>query len=443
MNIFKNKLFLNLTFFLSIFFLSEHLSAGWIDRQPSPINLTANPGEVNPHYNSGGRRMIRINNITIALAPETSGEKTYRSTDNGISWNLIDSNPAFSSCLITGANEYVYHFYQSGDNIYMVKFKYNQNPPSPVVIYSDPAISETGTGAYRAVNAIVDSAGTLFVAAHWGSSDQLYLLRSSDEGTTWDGPFQISTGTGPWYYPHLEVNSQNILMCVYDNYTSTQLTFAKSFNQGETWTRNLLTNQNPTSNPSILTIGPDDIYVFAQSQVSGRVGLNYNHSVNQGNTWGGWTVIDPNCGYADPSPALGDDGTIYVAYRSSNGTGVTTGTCGDQCRSRMAMSQDAGNTWTFPDNHYDAERVGTRSQARYQTWFNYGGPLEWIWMQYVNSGSQHPIYYDINVDVRILNLSESKSVLRTEVERKIKTYKSDPDQQNKDSVLQAIDNYLK
>ncbi|MEJ2051021.1 MAG: sialidase family protein, partial [Calditrichota bacterium] len=368
--------------------------AGWSDRQPSPINLTANPGAVNPHCNSGGRRIIRINNTTIALAPQTSGEKTYRSMDNGISWNLIDSNPTFSSCLITGANEYVYHFYRSDDNIYMVRFKYDLDPPSPVVIYSDPSISETGTGAYRAVNAIVDSAGILFVAAHWGSSDQLYLLRSLDEGTTWDGPFQISTGTGPWYYPHLEVNSQNILMCVYDNYTSTQLTFAKSFNQGETWTRTLLTDQKPTSNPSILTIGPDDIFVFAQSGVLGRVGLVYNHSGNQGNNWDGWTLIDSTCGYADPSPALGNDGNIYVAYRSSNGTGVTTGTCGDQCRSRMAMSRDKGNNWTFPDNYYNAERTGAPSQIRYQTWFNYGGPLEWIWMQYENDGTQHPIYYD-------------------------------------------------
>jgi len=422
---------------------SELSFAGWNDHIPSPINSSANPGGVNPHYNSGGRRIVRINNVTIALAPEWNGEKTYRSSDNGINWNLIDSSPTFSSCLITGANEYVYHFYQSGENIYMVKFRYNENPPNPIVIYSDPAVSQSASGSYRAVNAIVDSNSTLFVAAHWGATDQLYLLRSSDEGVSWDGPFLINAGGGPWYYPHLEVNSENVLFCTYDNVLSTHMMFAKSFDQGETWTRVLLSDQNPTSNPAILTIGANEIFVFAQSQVSGRVGLIYNHSVNQGNTWGGWTVIDPNCGYADPSPALGDDGTIYVAFRSSNGTGVTTGSCGDQSRSRLGMSVDNGNTWTFPDNYYNAERTGTRNQIHYQTWFNYGGPLEWIWMQYESGGTEHPIYYDINVDVHIFNLSQSKKTLRTNVERKIETYKSNPTQQNKDSVLQAIDNYLK
>jgi len=107
------------------------------------------------------------------------------------------------------------------------------------------------------------------------------------------------------------------------------------------------------------------------------------------------------------------------------------------------MSTDFGNSWTFPDDYYEAsERVGTRSQIRYQTWYNYGGPLEWIWMQYVNSGTQHPIYYDINTNVQIFNLSKSVKALRTNIERKIEVYKINPSPQNKDSILQAIDKYL-
>ena len=57
--------------------------AGWSDHAPVPINSVANPGAVNPHANSGGRRIVRISGTTISIAPHGSGERTYRSTDNG------------------------------------------------------------------------------------------------------------------------------------------------------------------------------------------------------------------------------------------------------------------------------------------------------------------------------------------------------------------------
>jgi hypothetical protein len=71
------------------------------------------------------------------------------------------------------------------------------------------------------------------------------------------------------------------------------------------------------------------------------------------------------------------------------------------------MSPDLGETWEFVDNHYNAERTGTRSQIRYQTWWNYGGPLEWIWMQNEDSGINRPIYYDSNTDVQIYDAQSS------------------------------------
>ena len=81
----------------------------------------------------------------------------------------------------------------------MVRFKYNETPPTPVSIYTHPDLSETDTGVYQAVNAIVDSEGNLFVAVHWGNPDKLYLIRSFDGGSTWAGPYEISSGSDPWY----------------------------------------------------------------------------------------------------------------------------------------------------------------------------------------------------------------------------------------------------
>ena len=236
------------------------------------------------------------------------------------------------------------------------------------------------------------------------------LIRSFNGGDTWDGPFEISSGNGPWYYPHLEVSSDHLLVCVYSAFggSDSQIWFAKSDNYGTSWER-VLISEEATRNPSLLTIDGSKFFVFAQSGESAYRGLVYNYTVNQGATWNGWTLIDPTCGYADPSPGLGNDGqTIYVAYReavmeqvSRQVHVVIKAVPGWYCPS------DLGQTWDFVDNYYEGERVGTRSQIRYQTWWNYGGPLEWIWMQYEDGGANRPIYYDINVDESIKNIQNN------------------------------------
>lgn len=391
--------------------------AGWADRVPTPINLKHSPGAANDHYNSGGRRIVRISNTIIAITPTASGgEHTYRSTNDGASWARIDTDGVYSGCLISGPNNTVYHFYVSGDNIYMVKFVYNQTPPAPVIIYSDPNISERGAGAYNMLNATVDRSGILYVSTHWphvaGEKDSLHVIRSEDAGATWTPPghahiLKRGDANYLWTYVHLDFTTDNVLVATYHAaFSPTQpLEFARSTDKGRTWTRKRV-SPNSIFNPAILAVNAQTIYVFAQS--TSQKGLVFKKSSDLGQTWSGWRVIDGNSlsGYADPSPGLGSDGTIYVAYRSGARPDLAGLYGGDALRERLVRSRDGGAHWQFVDNYfYDAgnptERTGCRSQIRYQTWWNYGGPLEWIWMQYVNSGSQHPIYYDVNKDVRI------------------------------------------
>jgi hypothetical protein len=399
---------LALIFFLSIS-STELLYSGWIDHDPIPINSLDNPGDVEYHANSGGRRLVRIDDTIIAICPHGEGEYTYRSNKNDASWTRIDTDGAPSGCLITGPDNIIYHFYRLGDQIFMVKFRYDEIPPDPVPIHSNEMISETITGVYKAINATAGPDGTLYVACHWGQPDRLYLLTSSDQGASWNGPYEISQGASGWYFPHIEVNRNNLLVCTYDKFQHDEheIMFAKSSNGGLTWDRKSISREI-TFNPSILTVGERSIFIFAQSIESDHKGLVFVKSDDTGETWTDWKLIDPTCGYADPSPGLGLDGnTIFLAYRSSNGTGVTSGSCGNQSRSRLAMSPDLGETWEFVDNHYNAERTGTRSQIRYQTWWNYGGPLEWIWMQNEDGGFNRPIYYDINTDVQIYDAQSS------------------------------------
>ncbi len=385
--------------------LAAALLADFPNRPPSDINAASNP-IADFHDNSGGRRIVRIDGTSIALAPRGSGERTYRSTNDGASWTEIDTDGTASGTLVSGPGEMVYHFYidAPNDRIQMVRFRYQATPQPPETIFTHSNISLSNTGVYRAVNATIDANGVLFVATHWGTPDRLYLLRSSDSGNTWAGPWEISAGlnaTEDFFYPHLEVDANNELIATFHEFGSLTpglgIIFGRSLDQGANWT---LTSLGLTAhNPTLLPVGSSTILIFAQNGDSAP-GLHFNRSTNKGASWAGWARVEETCGYADPSAGLGSDGAIYVAFRSNLETGLSGG-CGDTSRERLVRSRDLGDSWTAVDSHYQAERTGTRSQIRYQTWWNYGGPLEWIWMQCINNCAYQPIFYDINVDVDV------------------------------------------
>ena len=56
-------------FIAFIFLFPVHLFGGWLDHTLSAINSSNNPGKVDAHANSGGRRIVRINDTIIVICP--------------------------------------------------------------------------------------------------------------------------------------------------------------------------------------------------------------------------------------------------------------------------------------------------------------------------------------------------------------------------------------
>lgn len=401
---------------ITILLLTAAVNAGWLDHDPAMINDDA--GSPNAHYNSGHKRIARINGSTFALTPYgNNGESVWRSDDDGANWYRLGTPTivGFSGSLISGPNNTLYHFVRVGDDIYMVRFNYSTTSlPPRELIYTSPASG--GHGAYNMLTAAIDGNGYLYVVTHWESGnggDSVYILRSIDKGDSWQGPYLIMEGAADATYGDIsaEVDTENEVLVSFPDRDSTNgrsIVFANSSDFGETWETQIISDSDSglVHNPHVLPVGTDDVFVFAQSGITDMEGLVFLHSADGGESWDALQRIDETCGYADPGAALGSDSqTIYVAYRSSNGTGVTSGTCGDQSRSRFVVSEDFGESWSFVDDHYEGDRTGTRNNVRYQTWWNYGGPVEWTWMQYINDeqpDEYHPIFYDINTDARIL-----------------------------------------
>ncbi|MEZ4600301.1 MAG: sialidase family protein [Syntrophotaleaceae bacterium] len=379
------------------------ISSDW-EHEPTYIETAMDAG--NTHYNSGGRRLVRIDNTTLALVVDGANDHLYRTQDNGASWTEIDSEAGFSGCLLTGPGSYVYHFSRFGTSVRMVKFIYNATTiPAPINIFTNMGLSNHG--AYTMLNGTVDADGNLYVFIHFDTGtggDTIFLLKSEDHGSTWNPPVTVRTGNGnhSYGYMHSDVTPEGDIVLAYSEWGSLSSQFAISSDGGDTWSHTEIASGS-IYNPCILPVGNNEIYVFAQSDPNN--GLVFKKSSDSGATWPAtWTSIQSNHtgGYADPSAALGSDGTIYVAFRGAE----TLTALSDDLREFMARSVDGGASWDFPDKHLAGGRVGTRSNLRYQTWYNYGGPLEWTWLEENGLNTNiYPTMYDINSGVNIFDIT--------------------------------------
>ncbi len=374
----------------------------WDEIPPEgPIAINPTVSTVDPHYNSSGKRSVRIGNTRLALAhTSTSNEAIYRSTD-GVNWSMLRSfTIVHSGSLITGPDNYVYYFYYNSDNIYMSKFLYDGSPPAGTSIASDPGLSnaydDQGNGTYYSVNATVDEDGHLYVA--YPGDNALFVSHSDDGGSSWDAKVNVASGlaTRIWYYPWMVVTWNNSLVIVFNEFgvgsAPNYKYSAYSTDRGQNWTRNQIGGTEFVQNICLLATGDNEVYLMGQSIGGPGTGLVWNHTDNRGASWDGWSLVDGTCGYADPGAALAANGDIWVAYRDKD---VDGGTCGNQSREKVIIYD--GASWSTHDFYTDAlgyERTGTRSAMRYQTFHSYGGDMEWVWMQYINSGSNRPIYYD-------------------------------------------------
>jgi photosystem II stability/assembly factor-like uncharacterized protein len=333
--------------------------------EPVAIHLVSNTGDLNVYYVHGSRRIVRIQNTILALAPTGAEDHIYRSADNGANWTQLDNNPlnTYSSCLLSDGKETVFHFFRNGNRVYMVKFRYDATPPAPSVIYTDANLAYTSQGEHARVAGTVGRDGVLFVAVHGNATgvdasnpDSIYVIKSEDNGATWTPSGQASVirqgnADHSWGFMHMDVSRDNGLFCAYSARNGEAAELAISSDGGQSWKRTQLASGG-IHNPAVLPVNDQEIYVFAQSRATNQAsnsikGLVFNKSKDAGATWGGWQAIDGSlpAGDVDLSCGLGSDGAIYVAYGSGARPDLTDTQNGEALHQRLAISDDGGKTW--------------------------------------------------------------------------------------------------
>jgi hypothetical protein len=220
-------------------------------------------------------------------------------------------------------------------------------------------ISDTSTGLYGGLApATIDESGVLYTAwtilnKYLRADKHILFAKSSDQGDTWTPDVQVDDGTrSSKSSPAICVGANGHIYVVWDDYRpydDSDIYFARSTDGGDTWTDpNIRVNDDPSSyqhSPSMVIDLWGDLYVAYQNTSDNDVHICLVKSTDGGETWNHphIQIDDGRPGnHLLPELAIGQDGTIYASWSCWAGDHIL-----------FAKSTDGGETWSRPSIQVD------------------------------------------------------------------------------------------
>ncbi len=198
----------------------------------------------------------------------------------------------------------------------------------------------------------VTSSGAIFFTNYNGLGDGTHIIRSRDQGQTWEdvGPFGMSDDQGQTPNsndPYLYVDKFNDKLVKFDMHALTAMFVEYSDNDGETWSTPFPVegyyapqdHQSIASMPHGNAIVGDVVYVYCINTGSPALGAQCSRSLDGGHTWDAQQIGYPTESFGNQCSGLhghvagGSDGSIYRGNPSCEGPAVYA-------------SHDGGYTWT-------------------------------------------------------------------------------------------------
>ena len=198
----------------------------------------------------------------------------------------------------------------------------------------------------------VTSSGAIFFTNYNGLGDGTHIIRSKDQGQTWEdvGPFGMSDDQGQTPNsndPYLYVDKFNDRLVKFDMHALTAMFVEYSDDDGETWSVPFPVegyyapqdHQSIASMPHENALVGDVVYVYCINTGSPALGAQCSRSMDGGHTWDPQRIGYPTESFGNQCSGLhghvagGSDGSIYRGNPSCEGPAVYA-------------SHDGGYTWS-------------------------------------------------------------------------------------------------
>lgn len=173
--------------------------------------------------------------------------------------------------------------------------------------------------------------GSLYVVWVDGRHGQPQILfaRSTNQGRTWSINVRVSsldtltpeTVLAPQYAPSLAVGKNGMIYVAWEDYKTAPPTIvvARSADQGRTWrsTRLIDDDADDAAESPTLAVGNDGVVYCVWCQVEEEMSsIAFARSVNNGERWSNHVLINDGAAAAEsPTLAVGPDNQVYVAWQ--------------------------------------------------------------------------------------------------------------------------------
>ena len=156
-----------------------------------------------------------------------------------------------------------------------------------------------------------------------GSDPEVLYARSTDNGTTWSAPVDLSAnGARPDIDPAIAVVESGVYVVWIWDFSSVEVYLIRSLDNGATWLpEQQLTNATGASRAgNIVVDGGGALHVVYYDNRLGHSNVYHRQSCDHGFSWTAEQNVTVNDGVVDnevPRLASGQDGNLYLTFRSS------------------------------------------------------------------------------------------------------------------------------
>jgi len=308
-----------------------------------------------------------------------------RSTNNGVSWSTpinvssIYKNSYYPTITADSAGN-LNAAWRDGA-ITDKEIMYSRSVDNGVTWSVPTNISNNSTQSFNPT-ITVDSDHNLFLA--WEDqlpdSTEILFSRSSDNGSTWSLPANISRNSGLSVRPRIIVDKNDNLHLAWkdSNFGSGEILYSHSTNHGESWDlpKNISNNADESRNLTITVDSSNNLNIAWQDGSSGYYEILFSRSTDNGVTWSVPITITNSSGHSGfPNITADSAGNLYIAWEDSTG----------QTEILYSRSEDNGATWSLPKNISNNATLSMRPSIIVDALFS----LHVVWQDFI------PMNYEI------------------------------------------------